>query len=1731
MLNQVDPSLPNNKISKLVFTQAFEWTFLAVIVIDCVVIACNSPLYPRDSSLARGLAIVDYVCTALFTLEMILRIIASGPMPYFRSVLNILDTGIIIVSWATFFSTERFLWYLRPIRIFRPLRAIRALPDLQQLVHGLSSTVYDIFPLLIMLFLFYAMYAIMGSYFFAGTFRYFCFDPQGNQEPAYALCSPWGTGVRPCPDAYNICSEAVPMLTNAFGLSLFDNIYWSMLMVFQICTMENWSVLMMHAWRSTSAISVVFFCTCLVLGSFVFLNMFLAGVARSFDEKIEKLQRKSEDLAPLPTELVEARKMSLRRASSVMYSKRFSANPADPLLIRQFSASRADESEQGDISSADEDDNIFAQPRGRLFSIVDENDLRANRTSHADVPVQTRLVRSQSLEDFKAPVSSLPAQEAVLHAATAVDVITVPAADTERRARRVSHTTDDLMPTRRTPPSRTLPAVVRPEFHSQLQALVAASGPLPTVPSTAAPVSAVDDSPKSASTAVTATTLDVLSPSQMTLSAPMTPALTLTPAAPLPRIEHSPVAAQGMETFPPALPSAAYSDRSEQISDGSARVSMQSALPSENSAALPSENSAAPSDNSTRVSFSAEADVAQDAIVSDEDGRPSNVTASSEGRRRSTVVSFASIPLVKSDSQYNMDAFVRKRSNLSMVSTQKEEELELHDCWPSDAPGGQTRCCIAAANAMDHSTFGRFWNKLRSLCNHAVNNRIWSVSVTILIALNTLVLAAHHYGEPQWLADAITITNTVLAALFLVELAVSLLANGFRYFIGSPMNVVDAVVTIAAVLQLGISSSGVSTALRVLRVMRLLQFIKVWPGMASMVPTIVQSTRQSIYFFILLMILLFCYAILGMCLFAGRLVPTFEDAASFDTFWPSFVTAFQILTVSNWPNIAYDLVVGSGSNLAPLYCVSLIIVSSYVMLNLFVGLLMEKFSEQTDAEQNKRLAEFLRESLAVRLYSKKHKLSTQSSELQRYVDQQQQEYLAERNDHIHISLSYESLFLFDKNNSLRKFCRAIVSHPAFNIMVVLIVIANSVALAWQSPLNSASTLWALNVLNVVFLVLFSVEFIMLVVMYGFVLHPGSYLRNPWNVLDFVALVFTIVDCSVTTVNLAWVRAFRILRPLRLISNSRSMRLTAASLVRSMQAMAGLLSILLVVWVIFAIVGVQLWAGTFYQCSEPDITIQANCTGISTVTGAPLQWSSTYFPNFDNVAFAMLALFQVATLQSWEQLSMYAAASTSVGEGPVLGNSPSAAIYFISFIIVGALFMMNLFIGVTVDNYHRERSVFEGTVLMTQPQREWWLIAKTLVNCKPEYLALPPTQQWRLALYNLVESRAWSFIVAGVAIGNAAVLMAWVTDPGQTLRDFSFWSGVAFSVIFIAEVLIEAIARGLRVYFSQGWGRFDTLIAIAAFCDIFITDPTASNVFVAFRALRIIQIARQIPRPLMVLRVLAAAFPQLISVGILLLFVYYIYAILGVNFFGSIALQGNLSEASNFASFPVAFLTMFRISSMDGWNDLMVSCMVQPPDCTAGVDCGFSAAPVFFVTFQLLCGFIMVNLFVAVLLGTLLNLTELNKSIASPKTIDTYAHVWSLFDPNATGFIKYDDLTNFRVRLPPPFGVPAFLSTAARYETMLPLKIPITTDGRVQYISVLLELTRHVVGVSLPPNATLFIRGQIEHALELEELSPWAVRDHAAAALIQIWWRGVRTRHNIAQLQQRMRSLRGISMSS
>jgi uncharacterized membrane protein len=117
--------------------------------------------------------------------------------------------------------------------------------------------------------------------------------------------------------------------------------------------------------------------------------------------------------------------------------------------------------------------------------------------------------------------------------------------------------------------------------------------------------------------------------------------------------------------------------------------------------------------------------------------------------------------------------------------------------------------------------------------------------------------------------------------------------------------------------------------------------------------------------------------------------------------------------------------------------------------------------------------------------------------------------------------------------------------------------------------------------------IFICEMVVKLIAHGLVMDNFSYLRDIWNQLDFFIVWASIADMSLSGYDLAVVKIFRmlrVLRPLRVINHNPEMKMIVGALIESMGHIANVLIVVAVVYLIFAIIGVNLYGGKFQYCS-------------------------------------------------------------------------------------------------------------------------------------------------------------------------------------------------------------------------------------------------------------------------------------------------------------------------------------------------------------------------------------------------------------------------------------------------------------------------------------------------------------------------------------------------------------------
>lgn len=179
-------------------------------------------------------------------------------------------------------------------------------------------------------------------------------------------------------------------------------------------------------------------------------------------------------------------------------------------------------------------------------------------------------------------------------------------------------------------------------------------------------------------------------------------------------------------------------------------------------------------------------------------------------------------------------------------------------------------------------------------------------------------------------------------------------------------------------------------------------------------------------------------------------------------------------------------------------------------------------------------------------------------------------------------------------------------------------------------------------------------------------------------------------------------------------------------------------------------------------------------------------------------------------------------------------------------------------------------------------------------------------------------------------------------------------------------------------------------------------------------------------------------------------------------FGNVKLAGSLNPRVNFKTFFSSFCLLFRISTAAGWNGVLDACMVQAPDCdidykgitglTMG-NCGHSLiAPLFFVIYVLLVVLIIINMYIAVILENF-NQAQMQDEVGiAEDDMESFYQTWEAFDPRATQFIEYGDLSDFIDQLEGPLRV-----AKPNYGFLEITDIPIKDQNRCHCLDIMTAL--------------------------------------------------------------------------
>ncbi|XP_078677513.1 voltage-dependent L-type calcium channel subunit alpha-1D-like isoform X35 [Branchiostoma floridae x Branchiostoma belcheri] len=676
---------------------------------------------------------------------------------------------------------------------------------------------------------------------------------------------------------------------------------------------------------------------------------------------------------------------------------------------------------------------------------------------------------------------------------------------------------------------------------------------------------------------------------------------------------------------------------------------------------------------------------------------------------------------------------------------------------------------------------------------------------------------------------------------------------------------------------------------------------------------------------------------------------------------------------------------------------------------------------------------------------------------------------------------YSAFFIFSPTNLLRKICHRIITHPVFTNLILALILISSAALAAEDPLRAESPRnIILGYMDYVFTSAFTIEIILKVIVFGFIMHPGSFCRSAFNLLDLLVVSVSLISIAFPKGGVSVVkilRVLRVLRPLRAINRAKGLKHVVQCVFVAIKSIGNIMLVTFLLQFIFAVIGVQLFKGKFQYCNDLSKMTEDVCKGyyivyidgnVENAEQKEREWDVNVF-NFDDVGQAMLSLFTVSTFEGWPNLLYVAIDSRAEDMGPIYNYRPAVAIFFFVYIIIIAFFMVNIFVGFVIVTFQNEGEKEYGDECeLDKNQRqciEFALKAKPLRR----YVPKNPIQY---KFWYVVNSQTFEYTMFILIMLNTVSLAMKHYGQSETYEYALDFMNLIFTALFTLEAMLKLIGFGPKYYFKDAWNTFDFLIVVGSLVDIIVSqmNPGAEvpsiNFFRLFRVMRLIKLLSRGEGIRTLLWTFIKSFQALPYVALLILMLFFIYAVVGMQIFGAIDLNGGgaIHRNNNFQSFPQAVLVLFRSATGEAWQEIMMSCtagsgaMCDENSDSKGQVCGSNFAYPYFLSFYMLCAFLIINLFVAVIMDNFDYLTR-DWSILGPHHLDEFVRVWSEYDPDAKGRIKHLDVVTLLRRISPPLGFGKLCPHRVACKRLVSMNMPLNSDGTVMFNATLFALVR------------------------------------------------------------------------
>ncbi|XP_071072430.1 sodium channel protein type 1 subunit alpha isoform X11 [Dasypus novemcinctus] len=1059
---------------------------------------------------------------------------------------------------------------------------------------------------------------------------------------------------------------------------------------------------------------------------------------------------------------------------------------------------------------------------------------------------------------------------------------------------------------------------------------------------------------------------------------------------------------------------------------------------------------------------------------------PEGTTTETEMRKRRSSSFHVSMDFLEDPSQ-------RQRAmSIASILTNTVEELEesRQKCPP---------CWYKFSNIFLIWDCSPYWLKVKHIVNLVVMDPFVDLAITICIVLNTLFMAMEHYPMTEHFNNVLTVGNLVFTGIFTAEMFLKIIAMDPYYYFQEGWNIFDGFIVTLSLVELGLANVEGLSVLRSFRLLRVFKLAKSWPTLNMLIKIIGNSVGALGNLTLVLAIIVFIFAVVGMQLFGKSYKDCVCKIASdcklprwhMHDFFHSFLIVFRVLC-GEWIETMWDCMEVAGQAMCLTVFMMVMVIGNLVVLNLFLALLLSSFSADNlaatddDNEMNnlqiavdrmhkgiayvkRKIYEFIQQSFVRKqkildeikplddLNNKKDScMSNHTTEIGKDLD-----FIKDVNgttSGIGTGSSVEK-YIIDESDYM-----SFINNPSLTVTVPIAVGESDFENLNTEDFSSESDLEeSKEKLN----------------------ESSSSSEGSTVDIGAPAEEQPVVEPEETLEPEACftegcVQRFKCCQIS--VEEGRgkqwwNLRRTCFRIVEHNWFET------FIVFMILLSSGALAFEDIYIDQRKTIKTMLEYADKVFTyifILEMLLKWVAygyqTYFTNawcwLDFLIVDVSLVSLTANALGYSELGAIKSLRTLRALRPLRALS--------RFEGMRATFKgwMDIMYA-AVDSRNVSQDIF-----MTEEQKKYYNAMKKLGSKKPQKPIPRPGNKFQGMVFDFVTRQVFDISIMILICLNMVTMMVETDDQSEEMTSILSRINLVFIILFTGECVLKLISLR-HYYFTIGWNIFDFVVVILSIVGMFLAEliekyfvsPTLFRVIRLARIGRILRLIKGAKGIRTLLFALMMSLPALFNIGLLLFLVMFIYAIFGMSNFAYVKREVGIDDMFNFETFGNSMICLFQITTSAGWDGLLAPILnSKPPDCDPNKsnpgssvkgDCGNPSVGIFFFVSYIIISFlVVVNMYIAVILENFSVATEESAEPLSEDDFEMFYEVWEKFDPDATQFMEFEKLSQFAAALEPPLNLPQ-----PNKLQLIAMDLPMVSGDRIHCLDILFAFTKRVLGES------------------------------------------------------------------